>query len=171
MTSSPAMISAGRQAVRTSRLPRAIAALMVVLGLGARAAQPVGPLDAASAGQPSGALIGRWQGEQDGPVITQLTLRGSLRGGSGHYDITTLTHSSGSHGSRYEPWSGRWVRVTEEIAGRPQTVIRLQGALNDEIDRYILDSAGILEPTPDYVGRPLSKEEIALYSLTPVRLD
>ncbi len=169
MVSSPATISVGRQAVRTSRLPRAMATLMVVLGLGACAAQPMGPPDGASAAQPNGPLIGQWQGEQDGPVITQLTLRGRLQDGAGHYDITTLTHSSGSHGSRYTPWSGRWVRVTEEIGGRPQTVIRLDGALNDEIDRYILDSAGILEPTPDYVGRPLSKEEIALFSLTPLR--
>ncbi len=72
---------------------------------------------------------------QDGPVITQLTLHDHLQDKSGRYDITTLTGYGGSHGSDYTPWSGRWVRVTEEIGGRPQRVIRLQEALNDEIDR------------------------------------
>jgi hypothetical protein len=136
------------------------AALMVVLGLGACAvAEPAGP------------VVGRWQGEQDGPVITDLTLHGRLQDGSGRYDISTLVHNTGSLGSQYTPWSGRWVRATEEVGGDERTVIRLQGALNDEIDRYVLDSAGILEPTSDTVHRPLTREEVSLYSLYPVGRD
>ncbi len=120
---------------------------------------------------PSVPVVGSWQGETTGPNITQLTLYGRLQDGSGHYDITTLDHFAGSLGSAYTPWSGRWVRVTDVVDGQARTEIRLEGALNSEIDRYILDRSGVLEPTPDYVHRKLTRQEIALYELTPVHTD
>ncbi len=123
-------------------------------------------LSACAQPQEQGPVAGRWHGD-DGRAITNLTLDGNLQSGTGHYTITSLTRYFGSHGSDYEPWSGIWTRDIKTLDGRPQTIIRLQGALNNQIDRYSLDRAGILEPTSELVHRPLTTREISLYSLYP----
>ena len=117
----------------------------------------------------NGPAIGTWQGQEGVDTTATLTLYGDLKAGAGQYDISTLTNYGGSHGSDYQPWSGTWVRATKTVDGRPETIIYLKGALNDEIDRYRLDQAGILEPTSELVGRPLTRQEISVYSLYPVK--
>ena len=96
---------------------------------------------------PNDPVVGSWQGQEGAGSTASLTLYGNLQTGSGRYDISTMTVSSGSQGSTFEPWSGAWVRGTKPVNGRPQTVIYLKNALYDHIDRYSLDRAGILEPT------------------------
>ena len=130
----------------------------------------------ACAEAPKGPLIGTWQGQEGGNTTATLslygtqtlTLYGDLNAGAGQYDISTLTNYGGSHGSDYQVWSGSWSSVTKTIDGHPEKIIYLKGALNDEIDRYKLDQAGNLEPTSEFVGRPLTRQEISLYSMYPL---
>jgi hypothetical protein len=125
---------------------------------------------------PSGPVLGYWHGEPPGPdvsvpEIVDLTLFGTRGSQTGGYKIAVVIRGSGFGGgaaSGLTTWSGTWTRRTENYAGQTQSVIHLRDAPARDIDRYAVADDGSLQPTAAYVGRRLTKQEIALYSLAPI---
>ena len=150
---------------------RRVGAPGLVLGLAlASCAVPPPP-------QPQGPVLGYWHGEPPGPdsyvpETVDLTLFGSRGGTTGTYLIATDVRAltiGGGEGSGLSTWSGTWTRQPEDYAGQRQSVITLHHALARDINQYAIASDGSLQPTSAYVGRPLTRQEIALFTLQPVR--
>ncbi len=126
---------------------------------------------------PAGPVLGYWHGEPPGPDVAvpetvDLTLYGSRNSTTGRYEIATNirgTTFGGGFGGGLTTWSGTWTRQAEDYAGQKQSVIYLHDAPSRDINQYAIAVNGSLEPTSAYVGRPLTKEEIALYRLDPIR--
>lgn len=123
--------------------------------------------------QPTGPVLGEWEGRQPGrgpsfPKLVDLVLDGTPDAQSGTYHIaTTQMDPDVVTGNGEQRWTGTWVRSERTANGQPVKVIMLKDHLPDDIGAYALEADGalhILDPN----GLPDTTRAGQLYTLRPV---